>query len=172
MKKTKIISGLLYWSTKAITLLCLAVTLYAGGTLLFKTTALHLTDKGQSFEIFFPFTQQPFLLGSYNTTYIVIEFLLIMCSYVVFFGLLSNVFRVFTQDKLFTQKAYNHLKQFYLANLFVPIPLLLLFLISSPIKNEDIVIGAMHFLLGVFIFFMASIFKKGLELQDNQDLII
>ncbi len=172
MKEVYFFSKLFHWGTRVLAIVYAMVFLYSVFVLTIKTSELQILDNGKRFEIFFPFTQQPFLLGYYNTLFILIEFLLVLSCYGIFFWLLSKVFYVFTQEKLFTQKAYNHLKRFYIANLFVPVIILTLLEISSYIEREDMIFVAFHFLLGIFTFFLATIFKKGLALQNNQDLII
>ncbi len=172
MKKVYIISKLGYWITQILTGFYILIVVYAAFVLGFKNSALSIIDNGERFQIFFPFTKQPFLLGFYNALYILVRFFLVMICYGAFFWLLSRVFDVFTKEKLFTQKAYQRLRRFYIINLCAPIVLLVLFHFLFSVDKGDTMIVFLHMLLGVFIFFLAAIFKKGLTLQENQDLII
>jgi hypothetical protein len=58
-----------------------------------------------------------------------------------------------------------------MVNVIVPVVIMLLLLIFKQ-EVEDIVrITFLHLIIGVFAFFMAAIFKQGLVLQEEQDLI-
>jgi hypothetical protein len=124
------------------------------------------------FSVFYPFTTAPFLNGDYNLPYIVFYFLLPISLYGLFFLLVSNVFKVFFQPRLFTEYGIGRLKGFYLANLIIPGATILLTSIFTEVDNASIVFVALHFILGVFAFFLAAIFKQGVHLQNQQDLII
>jgi hypothetical protein len=85
--------------------------------------------------------------------------------------LLSGVFHAFKQDRLFTKNGLLQLSRFYMVNVIVPVVIMLLLLIFKQ-EVEDIVrITFLHLIIGVFAFFMAAIFKQGLVLQEEQDLI-
>ena len=135
------------------------------------SASLVLHDANRQFIIYLPFTHIPFLLGFYNPVYIWIEFLPIFILYALFFLQLSYVFEVFTKEKLFTYKGYNYLRLFYWSNFTIPVLMLLLTELFSATGFDAWGIVGLHLLLGVFIFFMAAIFKQGLNLQDEQDLI-
>ena len=123
------------------------------------------------FEIFYPFTHTPFLLGDQVGTYFGV-LLGMALLYGGFFILLARVFDAFRQIKLFTAKGVSRLTKFYLTNLVAPaIVLLLLIWLKEDIKTYFI-IAVLHFFLGIFAFFMAAIFKQGLLLQEEQDLTL
>jgi hypothetical protein len=56
--------------------------------------------------------------------------------------------------------------------LALPIIALILASLAIPIEGGVTALAFMHVLLGVFAYFLAAIFKQGLEIQNNQDLII
>jgi hypothetical protein len=138
------------------------------------TTGLGLgfSKEKKYFHVFYPFTTTHFLNGDYNLPYIVFTFLLPMSLYGLFFLLVSNVFKVFFQPRLFTQYGIGHLKGFYLANLIIPGAAILLTRFFTEVDDAAVVFIVLHFILGVFAFFLAAIFRQGVLLQNQQDLII
>lgn len=127
---------------------------------------------GKYLHINYPFTQQPFLNIDNNFPYIVFSFLLVLTLYGLFFWISSDVFKVFFQPKLFTLANIMHLKRFYLLNWLVPAAAIA---VSSFFVKLDSVVWLLlllHFMLGIFAWFLAGIFKQGLHLQNEQDLII
>jgi hypothetical protein len=172
MKPVQLISKILFYITRLLGVLYLTTSVYTAIALVFKTSALSITEEGKRFKIFYPFTQKPFLLGDYNPIYIVFEFTGVMFCYGLFFWLLSGVFNTFSQKKLFTEKGYKSLKWFYRFNLIIPPLALFLFGLYSKIAEPISVIALLHCISGIFAFFLAAIFKHGLNLQIEQDLII
>jgi Protein of unknown function (DUF2975) len=172
MKPVPIISKILYFVTRLLAILYLTTFTHTAIAFAFKTASLYIRENGEKFTIFFPFTQKPFLLGRYNTPYIVFEFTGVLFFYGIFLWLLSHVFDTFAQPKLFTEKGYKRLKWFYLYNLIVPIVSLFLMSIYSRVDGTAVIITSLHCFLGIFAFFLAAIFKQGLKLQTEQDLII
>lgn len=172
MNTVKPIAKLLLHISRLLAVVYFITFVYALVTLTFKSGSLHLSADLKQFEIFFPSTHTPFLLGFYNGQYIWLEFLPLFILYAVFFLLLSYVFFTFTQHKLFTHKGYNYLRIFYIANFTVPVLMLLLTELLAEASFDAWAIVGFHILLGVFIFFMAAIFEQGLKIQNEQDLII
>jgi len=172
MRQVKIISRFLFYISRFLAVLYLLTTAYAAISLLTKWS-LEITDNGQRFKIMYPFTKSGFLLGDYNPGYILFNFLLPLGFYGLFFLLLSQVFKVFYQPKLFTEKGVKHLKSFYLVNMMV-LPLIILGSGLFAEKTEEglDIAAVIHFILGVFAFFLAAIFRQGLKLQNDNDLII
>ena len=172
MNAVKPIAKLLLYISRLLAGIYFLTFVYALVTLIFKSGSLHVSTDFKQFEILFPLTHTPFLLGFYNGQYIWLEFLPIFILYALFFLLLSYVFFTFTQPKLFTPKGYNYLRIFYLANFTVPALMLLLTELLSEASFDAWAITGFHILLGIFIFFMAAIFEQGLKIQNEQDLII
>ncbi|MDQ8014365.1 MAG: DUF2975 domain-containing protein, partial [Flavobacterium nitrogenifigens] len=104
--------------------------------------------------------------------YVLFDFLAPLSLYGLFFLLSSNVFKVFFQPKLFTQTGVLHLKRFYLSNLFIPSIVIFFAFFFVPLDNEVALFIILHGMLGAFAYFLAAIFKQGLNLQNEQDLFI
>ena len=128
--------------------------------------------EGQFLHINYPFTEQPFLNIENNYSYMIFSFLSVLITYGIFFWLSARVFKVFFQQKLFTQENIIQLKRFYLYNIFIPLPLVII--ASFFVEVESMIWGLVfiHFMLGIFCMFLANIFKQGLHLQNEQDLFI
>ena len=178
MRTVRIISNFLFILTRILAFPYLATALYALVVFLllnFKPSLglpINIIDDGTRFEILFPFTNTPFLLGDNNFPFIV-EMLLFIALYGIFFWLLSDVFNAFKQKKIFTKYGVVKLSRFYIANLAVPIVVfIVLSLLSQDERSYMGGVVALHFIIGVFAFFMAAIFKQGVSLQNEQDLII
>ncbi len=133
--------------------------------------SLHIIDSGRRFEICYPSTDTPFLLGEYNSGYMVM-FLLLLGLYALFFLLVGNVFSVFTKTKLFTAYGIRHLTAFYLGNLILPGVAAVLIAFLYHVESPLAILVVLHMLLGVFSYFMAAIFREGYHLQNEHDLIL
>ncbi len=169
MKKTALVSKVLYMITRVLAWLYLITGLYGAFSWISKT---NIQIQDHQTIINFPFTDSPFLILDSNTTYLVFAFLLPVFSYALFFWLLSKVFKVFFQNKLFTLENIGQLKRFYLANLFLPALLITFSSFFIEIENEMYLISVLHLFLGIFIFIISEIFNQGLTLQNEQDLYI
>jgi hypothetical protein len=176
MKTVKSIANLLYYLTKIGSILYFLTAAYGAAVVLLARNfaaswvPMKILDNG-SFEIYFPFTKTPFLLGDNSTSYFITS-LLTVTLYGIFLWLLSDVFNAFRQDRLFTPKSVSRLSRFYIANLTVPIIVLIFLAIFSKDLRDTLVICFLHFIMGVFAFFMAVIFKQGLVLQEELDLTL
>lgn len=133
--------------------------------------SLHLIDSHRRFEICYPFTNTPYLLGEYNGGYILM-FLLLLGLYALFFYLVGRVFTVFAKPKLFTAYGIRQLKLFYLGNLVLPAVSAIIISSFYNIESPAGILITLHMLLGVFTYFMAAIFKEGYHLQTENDLIL
>ncbi|MDB5226363.1 MAG: hypothetical protein JWN78_556 [Bacteroidota bacterium] len=123
------------------------------------------------FFIFYPFTDIPFLTGEFSNFYFG-TLLLILFGYGIFLWLLSNVFYAFTQEKLFTKEAIRDLTIFYKINLVIPGLIVIVFALCKQGIDDLIIITCLHFVIGIFAYFMAAMFKQGWELQEEQDLTL
>ncbi|WP_338731465.1 DUF2975 domain-containing protein [Mangrovimonas cancribranchiae] len=169
MQKSNIISKVLYYISRILGGLYLITGVYG---LFSWVTNTHLLIKDKQTIITYPFTETSFLILDSNTTYLIFSFLIPVLGYGLFFWLLSNVFKVFYQDKLFTAENIVHLRRFYLVNIFLPTVLTIFTSFFMPIEHEMFLIIILHLVLGVFVFFMSEIFNQGLHLQNEQDLYI
>jgi hypothetical protein len=171
MKTTHIVSRVLFYFTRFLSVIYFGL---AGYSLLTLITGWSLTfkDGGKYFQVCYPFTTHPLMLGDYNLPYILFDFLAPLSLYGLFFLLSSNVFKLFYQPKLFTQNGIQHLRRFYLSNLLIPSIVLFIAFFFVPLDNEVSIFIVLHGMLGVFAYFLAAIFKQGLNLQNEQDLFI
>ncbi|MDY0781669.1 DUF2975 domain-containing protein [Tenacibaculum sp. IB213877] len=169
MQKSIIISKVLYYISRILGGLYLITGVYG---LFSWATNTHLLIKDKQTIITYPFTKTSFLILDSNTTYLIFSFLIPVLGYGLFFWLLSSVFKVFYQKKLFTAKNIVHLRRFYLVNIFLPTLLTIFSSFFMLIEHEMFLIIILHLVLGVFVFFMSEIFNQGLHLQNEQDLYI
>ncbi len=171
MKTVRIVSKILHVVALVLSVLYLATSLYSCVVLTLKTPQFSIIDGGRRFKIVYPFTDTAFLLGE-NTVAQMTTMVLLIGLYGVFFYLISNVFRIFSGQKWFTEQGINRLRWFYLSNFTVPITVYALFKTFWAVESPAELLVALHGLLGVFTFFIAAIFEQGLHLQNEQDLII
>jgi len=171
MGHTKIVSRILYIAAMAASLCYLLTVLYSVICLL-TGWSVQQQGNGLYLHILVPFTQQPFLVVDNNLPYIIFSFLLPLTLYGLFFWLAANVFRIFFQQKLFTQPHFRHLVVFCATNLIVPLIAVFTARMFVDVENEMWMLVAVHFVLGLFAYFLAGIFRQGLELQNEKDLFI
>jgi len=171
MQHVKIISRILFYITRFLAAFYLLMALHSGIALL-TGWSLNFKENGKYFQVTIPFTETPLLNGDYNLPYILLEFLSPLALYGLFFLLLGNVFKVFFQPKLFTANSIKHLKRFYLANFLIPTIMVLLVCFIDKPDTDGIAVIVLHAIIGVFAFFIAAIFKQGLEIQNEKDLFI
>lgn len=172
MKKVKIISAILFYITRLLAISYLIITFYSLIVLITEWSFIS-RENGHFFSVCYPFTETPFLNGENNWPYKIFNFLIPIGMYGVFFLLASNVFNAFRQPKLFTKYGVNQLRWFYLGNLTLPwLTILLASFFAGKIEEGLGWVAVIHFFLGVFAYFLAAIFKQGLQLQNEQDLII
>ncbi|MCU0451170.1 MAG: DUF2975 domain-containing protein [Bernardetiaceae bacterium] len=172
MKLVRLSSAILFYVARALALGYLAILAYLLASVALRLPSFQLLDK-KRFVIYYPFTQTRFLLGSQYTAAYLTEMVLVLGVYGAFFWLLGQVFHTFKQPKLFTQAGIGRLRAFCLFNLVVPG--LMLGLMQLLATGEDFPLGLVfmfHTVIGVFAFFIMSIFQQGVHLQNEQDLII
>jgi len=171
MKLVRYISTVAFYLTRLIAAGYILTALYIILCVAFNLHTLqHLPDN--RFAICYPFTSEHFLLGAEYTAGYIVEMVLLIFLYGVFFALLSNVFKSFRPQKIFTIQGIRHLQWFYLINLLL-FPLV--FIIFGIYSIEDYPYVAMitaHCIMGIFALFIAAIFEQGVNLQNDQDLII
>lgn len=172
LKRTKLFTGLRYLS-QIIGIGYGLTALYSALAFILNTPTMirPVQDDTTRFAILYPFTETPFLLGK-NTSVFIAEMLLLLVLYSIFFWLLANVFDTFSKEKLFTEQGITNLTSFYVANLTVPIVVLILLSSVSSIGTGLGVIVVLHAILGIFAFLITAIFKQGVSLQTEQDLFV
>jgi len=174
MKTVRFLSNILCWLSRIMSLILLLIVLYAAIVLMLHamnpTGVYPITVDNGTFKIFYPFSHTTFLLGDYTIEYL-FSYLLTLSFYGIFLWLLSNVFQSFTQQKIFTRIGALRLSRFYIINFIVPALFIAMVLVLGQSIVDMLRIIMLHLVIGIFAFFMAAIFKQGLELQDEQDLI-
>ena len=173
MKAAKLLANVLFHLSRLAALLYAAIAFYVGAVLLL----FSVTGKGpiavsdSRFTVYYPFTGKPFFLGEYSLSFIVVS-IVSMFIYVLFIWLLSEVFNAFRGERLFTPGNVKRLWRFSMLNLLTPAAGIAFLLVVGELYSSAIMIAMLHLLIGVFAFFMLTIFKQGLELQQEQDLIL
>ena len=171
MQTTRLISKLLFYFSRMMALLYGAFVLLSV-IALSTGWGLRLREDGRYFSVTYPFSDKNLLLGDYNLTYIILYFLSVLGWYFLFCWLLGNVFRVFFQPRLFTDTGVRHLRNFYQANFLLPIVHVIATLLFDKLESDAVALVLLHAVLGVFAYFLAAIFRQGLQLQKEQDLYI
>ncbi len=171
MKQTKVISKILYYLCMFLAIGYITTFIYAVFCLL---TGLGVTpyDQNQQLHINYPFSNEPFLNIDNNFPYIIFSFLIPMFLYGLFFWFSARLFKVFLQPRLFIKKNVKELSRFYIFNVFVPLFSVIIASFFVEIIAPIWGLVFVHFILGIFCYFLANIFKQGLQLQDEQDLYI
>lgn len=171
MGQAKNIAKLLLTLSRSMAVLNLLVVLYC---IVCITTGMNtsLYGDGKFMHINYPFSDKPFMNIDYNSHYILFSFLLPLSLYTIFFWLLSELFLVFSKQKLFTRENLKYLKRFYLFNGFAPMASILIGSLFVEIEIGIWLLLILHMVLAIFSWFIAQIFKQGLQLQHEQDLFI
>src|SRR5215216_2212791 len=121
MRSVRIVANILYYLTRVAAIIYVVTAVYTLVVVLLSVSgaAAPINVENGGFEIYYPFTTTPFLLGDYNNSFLTMMILLIS-FYGLFLWLLSNVFNTFRQTKLFTPAGVRRLSRFYVTNLIVP----------------------------------------------------
>jgi hypothetical protein len=171
MKKVRNLAGILYYISSIMAWLFIIVGAYVLITILLHAggiKGLPVEINNNHFTIFLPFSKRPFLLGDYTAAYLSVS-LSVMILYAVFLWLLSAVFNVFKQQKIFIPASVRRLQHFYRFNFYIPLLYIICLVIFNLEIRDAVVIVLLHLMISVFIYFMATIFQQGLVLQEEQD---
>lgn len=172
MKRVRMIASSLYYLSRAVAIPYFATALYSMVCMVLNLSGYQVIGDGKRFVINYPFSNSPFLIGDDVRFYYKFELIAFLALYGLFFWLLGNIFSTFREKKLFTLQGVKRLQIFYLLNFVIPV----CFLIGHVIYNYEvmllIVLTLLHAVVGIFAYFMAVIFKQGLNLQNEQDLYI
>jgi len=125
------------------------------------------------FKIYYPFTEQNLLTGIYTKSFI-INSLISSSFFTVFSFVCYKITDALSKDYIFNLKTINWFKKLaWLSILFVPIQIINWFYNLNLKFSADIFYISFIFLsLGIAIFFIIAFFKKGYELQSENDLTI
>lgn len=124
------------------------------------------------FAIYIPYSEIA-IKGFYKFN-IIATIIIILFFYTVFFYLLSSIFNTFKAETLFTEIALKRLNYFAILNLAI-VPffyLLIRFIIMQKDTYRNLPLVVLHMVLGIFILFIISIFKRGYKVQSEIDLTI
>ncbi|MDR3025632.1 DUF2975 domain-containing protein [Chryseobacterium sp.] len=131
-----------------------------------KTTADSLT-----FQFNMPLTGSV-IRGNY-TLYTFISIIFFIGFYSLFTFYLFRIFRGMSKEIIFNIKVIQNLKLFAMLNIvFIPVYCAVLYFMNKSVYSIDPVFILLHLTLGIIILFIIEFFKKGYELQTENDLTI
>ena len=171
MNRAKFICKILFYITFLLGLLYLLTVLYSSACLI-TGWGTNIYGEGKYLHILYPFTQTPFLNVDNNTAYKLFSYLLPLSFYALFFLQASQVFKAFTKPKLFAIPNLGQLKRYYWLNLLLPLVGTVVASFFVEVEGSIAILIGVHFILGIFAFLLAEIFRQGLKLQNEQDLYI
>lgn len=125
------------------------------------------------FKIYYPFTEQNLLTGIYNKSFIINS--LISSSYFTVFSFVCyKITEALSKDYIFNLKTIDWFKKLaWLSILFVPIQIINWFFnLNLKMSASLLYISFIFLSLGIILFFIIAFFKKGYELQSENDLTI
>ena len=125
------------------------------------------------FKIYYPFTEQNLLTGIYTKSFI-INSLISSSFFTVFSFVCYKITEALGKDYIFNLKTINWFKKLaWLSILFVPIQIINWFFNLNLKMSASLLYSSFIFLsLGIILFFIIAFFKKGYELQSENDLTI
>lgn len=131
-----------------------------------KTTADSLT-----FQFKMPLTN--FVIRGSYTLYTFISIIFFIGFYSLFTFYLFRIFRGMSKEIIFNIKVIQYLKSFAILNIiFIPIYCAVLYFMDKSVYSIDPMFILLHLTLGIIILFIIEFFKKGYELQIENDLTI
>ncbi len=125
------------------------------------------------FKIYYPFTEQNLLTGIYTKSFI-INSLISSSFFTVFSFVCYKITEALGKDYIFNLKTINWFKKLaWLSILFVPIQIINWFFnLNLKMSASLLYISFIFLSLGIILFFIIAFFKKGYELQSENDLTI
>ena len=125
------------------------------------------------FKIYYPFTEQNLLTGIYTKSFI-INSLISSSFFTIFSFVCYKITEALGKDYIFNLKTINWFKKLaWLSILFVPIQIINCFFNLNLKMSASLLYSSFIFLsLGIILFFIIAFFKKGYELQSENDLTI
>ncbi|MFO7978113.1 MAG: hypothetical protein R6U64_05585 [Bacteroidales bacterium] len=171
MQTSKSIATILYWASRLLAVVYALLFLYSAFCLMAGVCVKESSD-GTFMHILVPFSDARLMNIDNNLPYKIFSFLVPLGLYTLFFYLTANVLQVFAQNRFFTRKNLKHLVCFYRGNLFIPLPVAFLSSFFVEVTLSVWMLVFVHFISGIFVYFMAQIFYQGLGLEDERDLII
>ena len=125
------------------------------------------------FKIYYPFTEQNLLTGIYTKSFI-INSLISSSFFTIFSFVCYKITEALGKDYIFNLKTINWFKKLaWLSIIFVPIQIINWFFNLNLKMSASLLYSSFIFLsLGIILFFIIAFFKKGYELQSENDLTI
>lgn len=164
----KSVSAILFYSARLITI---GYTIFILFVIISLITHNFVITDNNDMEMQIPFSTAV-IKGDF-TSMTLIAMLGFLIFYGVFFFMLSLIFKTFSAEKLFTEKAIKHLKWFTILNLVLPFvyPISAIIL-KNRISMDDLAPGLLHIGLGIFAWFIVAIFRLGFTIQEENELTI
>lgn len=124
-----------------------------------------------SFQFNMPFSNSV-TTGNY-TLHTLLSIIFFLGFYSVFSFYLFKIFKGMSTDIIFNKEVIRSLKKFAILNiLFIPLFSIILFFIDQSVNDIDPLFILIHLSTGIVILFIIEFFKKGYELQIQNDLTI
>lgn len=124
-----------------------------------------------SFQFNIPFSDAV-TTGNY-TLHTLFSIIFFLGFYSAFTFYLFKIFKGMSTDIIFNKEVIRSLKQFAFLNiLFIPLFSVLLYFIDQSVYDIDPLFILVHLSTGIVILFIIEFFKKGYELQIQNDLTI
>ncbi len=125
------------------------------------------------FKIYYPFTKQNLLTGIYSKNFMMSS-IIGSGFFTVFIFVCYKITNALSKDQIFNIETIKWFKKLaWLSIIFVPIQIINWFYNLNFKMNADLFYISFIFLtLGTIIFFIIAFFKKGYELQSENDLTI
>lgn len=130
-----------------------------------------ILSNSSSFQFSMPFSDSV-TTGSY-TLHTLLSIVFFLGFYSLFTFYLFKIFKGMSTDIIFNKGVIRSLKQFAILNiLFIPLFSIILYFIDQSVHNIDPLYILIHLSTGIVILFIIEFFKKGYELQVQNDLTI
>jgi hypothetical protein len=124
------------------------------------------------FKMNYPYTETQMVTGIYGNIYQIINNLFGFLFGGAFFYISFKSFKEMGSDKLFNSNAIKWLKRFAYLNLAYAIVALCQMFISYGVDGFALISISAFIFLGIIVLFIVQFFKKGYELQSENDLTI
>ncbi|MBB6331937.1 hypothetical protein HNP24_002887 [Chryseobacterium sediminis] len=137
----------------------------------FNNEVTKTTADSSAFQFNLPLTGSV-IKGSY-TLYTFISIIFFIGFYSLFTFYLFRIFKGMSKEIIFDIKVIRDLKLFAILNIiFIPVYCVVLYFMDKSVYSIDPMFILLHLTLGIIILFIIEFFKKGYELQTENDLTI
>lgn len=180
------LSELIYWLAKICFVLSILILLYIiSGLLIYSYEEINNTHTGfinriqhegkEMVHLTLPFTK--FAIGFPTKSLSPIIMVLTFGAYSFYFFLMQKFFAIFRSENTFTKENLNAAKKFLLINIvptvfWVSITLYQAFNNDKVHLDENFIFIFIHIFIAILIYLYLSILKKGLLLQEENELTI